>query len=158
MQQLAHTLGLDDVVEFTGLVSTAEVVRALASADVCLSPEPSNPLNDVSTMIKVGEYMAMARPIIAFDLAETRAIAADAAIYAPPNDVEAFADAIDSLLDDPDRRRTFGVVGRRRAEEMLAWHHSAANLRRAYERILPEGLDAAERAEDSTVAPDRIHA
>jgi glycosyltransferase involved in cell wall biosynthesis len=109
-------------------------------------------------MIKVGEYMAMARPIIAFDLAETRAIAADAAIYAPPNDVEAFADAIDSLLDDPDRRRTLGVVGRRRAEEMLAWHHSAANLRRAYERILPEGLDAAERAEDSTVAPDRIHA
>ena len=59
MQQLAQELGLVRRVEFTGLVDASDVVRILASADVCLSPEPSNPLNDVSTMIKVAEYMAM---------------------------------------------------------------------------------------------------
>lgn len=84
------------------------VQRCLSTADVCLSPDPMNPLNDVSTMNKVVEYMAMGRPIVSFDLVEARVSAGDAAVYVTANDESAFAKAIDDLLDAPDRRQEMG--------------------------------------------------
>lgn len=103
------------------------VQRCLSSADVCLSPDPKNPLNDVSTMNKVVEYMAMARPLVSFDLVEARVSAGGAAVYAPANDEAAFAAAIDDLLDDPDRRKAMGVYGRERVERELSWDISRNN-------------------------------
>ena len=73
----------------------------LSTADVCLSPDPHNPLNDVSTMNKVLEYMAMGRPIVSFDLREARVSAGDAAVYVPANDEQAFAVAIASCSTIP---------------------------------------------------------
>ena len=93
---------------------TSSIQRCLSTADVCLSPDPLNPLNDVSTMNKVVEYMAMGRPIVSFDLVETRVSADDAAVYVKDNDELAFAKAIDALLQDPERRRQMGESGRRR--------------------------------------------
>lgn len=52
MVRLCHRLGLDDLVEFTGRIPDADLSRYLSTADVCLSPDPMNPLNDVSTMNK----------------------------------------------------------------------------------------------------------
>ena len=105
---LAHELGLDDCVEFTGRVSDDDVARYLSTADVCLAPDPKNPLNDVSTMNKIVEYMAMSRPIVSFDLIEARVSAGDAALYATPNDEREFARLIAELLDDPERRAAHG--------------------------------------------------
>ncbi len=68
------------------------MVRYLSTADICLDPNPSSPLNDVSTWIKVMEYMALGKPIVSFDLKETRTSAADAAVYVTPNDEAEFAD------------------------------------------------------------------
>lgn len=62
MVELSRKLGLSDQVQFTGRIPDADLVRYLSTADVCLSPDPRNPLNDVSTMNKVLEYMAMGRP------------------------------------------------------------------------------------------------
>ena len=83
----------------------------LSTADLGLSPDPLNPLNDVSTMNKTMEYMAFELPVVAFDLKETRVSADDAAIYVEPNDVAAYARAIAELLDDPERRRRMGERG-----------------------------------------------
>src|SRR5262249_40169247 len=87
--------------------------------DVCLAPEPSNALNDASTMIKVVEYMAVERPIVAFDLPETRYSAGEAALYAPANDEAQFALLVARLLDDPDERARRGAQGRGRLERNL---------------------------------------
>ena len=76
------------------------MLRYLTITDVCLSPDPSNELNDRSTMIKTMEYMAMGKPVVAFDLPETRYSAQHAALYATPNRVEEFADHIETLLAD----------------------------------------------------------
>ena len=65
---------------------TRTVARILSTADVGLSPDPKNPLNDVSTMNKTMEYMAFELPVVAFDLRETRVSAGDAAVYVEPND------------------------------------------------------------------------
>ncbi len=133
---LASRLGLDGVVEFTGRVPDETVQRYLSTADVCLSPDPKNPLNDVSSMNKVVEYMAMGRPLVSFDLREARVTAQDAAVYAPDNDEAEFAKLIAELLDDPERRERMGKIGRRRVEEALSWEVSRGNLLAAYEDLL----------------------
>ena len=142
MQRLSVELGLSDAVTFTGLVDQAKVVDVLARADVCIAPEPSSPVNDVSTMIKVGEYMAMAKPIACYDLAETRFTADGAALYARPGDVDGLARCLAQLLEDPDLRQRLGRAGRARAESVLAWEHSAPRLLAAYERALAQGTAA----------------
>ncbi|MCZ4097599.1 glycosyltransferase family 4 protein [Streptomyces sp. SID13666] len=132
MVELSRQLGLSDQVEFTGRIPDADLVRYLSTADVCLSPDPRNPLNDVSTMNKVLEYMAMGRPIISFDLREARVSAGDAALYAPANDEAEFARLIALLLDDPEKRAQMGKIGQERISGQLSWRNSQASLLAAY--------------------------
>jgi glycosyltransferase involved in cell wall biosynthesis len=132
MVELSRGLGLEEQVTFTGRIPDADLVRRLSTADVCLSPDPRNPLNDVSTMNKVLEYMAMGRPIVSFDLKEARVSAGDAAVYAPADDESAFAKLIAMLLDDPEKRARMGEIGRERIEGRLSWRNSQASLLAAY--------------------------
>jgi glycosyltransferase involved in cell wall biosynthesis len=136
LRALAHDLGLDDAVEFAGWQDDEGLRRVLSTADVCLSPEPHSPLNDASTMIKVAEYMAMGKPVVCYDLVESRATAGDAAVYARANDERALANEVDALLDEPARRAAMGAFGRARAEQALAWEHSEPALLAAYERAV----------------------
>jgi glycosyltransferase involved in cell wall biosynthesis len=133
LRALTSSLGLDDVVRFTGRVPDAEVEAVLATADVCVSPDPLNPLNDVSTMNKILEYMACGRAIVCYDLREHRASAGDGALYAKPNDTCDLAAKIAELLDDPARRQEMGARNRARFLESMSWEHSASELLRAYE-------------------------
>ena len=135
LRALSQTLGLDPYVEFTGRIPDADVERILATADVCVCPDPLNPLNDVSTMNKILEYMACGRPIVAYDLREHRASAAEGALYAAPNETADLAARIAELLDDPARRATMGAYNRRRFLERMAWEYSATELLRAYEGL-----------------------
>jgi len=145
LKQLATQLGLDDHVWFTGFVSDADLLRYIASADICVDPDPSNPFNDRSTMIKMLEYMAQGKPIVAFDLPEHRFTAQAAAMYVRPNDELEFAHALAQLVDDPARRQAMGLLGRRRVETELAWHYSAQNLVEAYRRLFPGPCERSER-------------
>ena len=135
-ERLAGELDLGDHVRFTGRISDEMLCRYLSTADVCLAPDPLNPLNNVSTMNKIMEYMAMSRPIVSFDLIEARVSAGDAAVYAAPNDVADFARLICELLDDPDRREEMGRIGRARVTGPLAWDRSVDNLLDAYAHVL----------------------
>ncbi|MFE2217529.1 glycosyltransferase family 4 protein [Streptomyces canus] len=132
MVELSRQLGLAEQVQFTGRIPDADLVRYLSTADVCLSPDPRNPLNDVSTMNKVLEYMAMGRPIVSFDLKEARVSAGDAAVYAPANDEAEFAKLIMLLLDDPEKRAEMGEIGQERVSGPLSWRNSQASLLAAY--------------------------
>jgi len=125
---LRDELGLAGDVEFTGRAPDELVAQILSTADVGLSPDPMNPLNDVSTMNKTMEYMAFELPVVAFDLRETRISAGDAGVYAVPNDIDDYVAAIVKLIDDQPRRSQMGKLGRARVEQELAWSHQ----RRAY--------------------------
>jgi glycosyltransferase involved in cell wall biosynthesis len=135
LMKLAEQLGIGDVVTFTGRIPDEVVSEVLSTADVGLSPDPLNPLNDVSTMNKTMEYMSFELPVVAFDLKETRVSAADAAVYVVPNDVAQYASAIAGLLDDPERRKSMGGQGRQRVVDVLAWRHQAPRYVGAYERL-----------------------
>jgi glycosyltransferase involved in cell wall biosynthesis len=135
LQQLAIELGLKDYVWFTGRISDADMLRILSTADICLDPDPSNPFTDRSTMIKMAEYMALAKPIVGFDLPEHRVTARESALYARPNDEYEFARAIAELIDDPKRRESMGALGHQRVQNALQWRHSVPRLLQAYEQV-----------------------
>jgi glycosyltransferase involved in cell wall biosynthesis len=135
LKALATELDLDDYVHFTGWITGSEKFRRLLSAHICVDPDPCNPFNDRSTMIKIAEYMAAAKPIVSFDLRESRFTAQDAALYAAGNYELAFAKALEELMDDPDLQRAMGTRGRRRVETELAWSYSARNLLAAYGKV-----------------------
>lgn len=136
LRQLAQQLSLDAYVHFHGWSSRQDVQRYLSVADVGLSPDPYNALNDVSTMIKIMEYMAMSMPVVAFDLSETRFSAQGAALYARPNEVEDFANQIEILLEDDALRRRMGMLGRQRIQEELNWERASERLIHAYDQLL----------------------
>jgi glycosyltransferase involved in cell wall biosynthesis len=133
---LRDELGLAGHVEFTGRAPDELVARILSTADAGLSPDPKNPLNDVSTMNKTMEYMAFELPVVAFDLRETRVSAGEAAVYVEPNDEYAYAEAIVALMDDEPRRARLGKLGRIRVEQELAWEHQKRAYLGVYGRLV----------------------
>jgi len=133
---LRDEFGLGGHVEFTGRASDEVVGRILSTADVGLSPDPLNLLNDLSTMNKSMEYMAFELPVVAFDLRETRVSVADAGSYVEPNDIHKYAQAIVELLDDESRRQLLGKRGRNRVEEHLAWSLQEKAYLDVYHRLI----------------------
>lgn len=138
LRRLTAELGLEENVRFIGRVPTSEVARYICAADICVEPAPTNPYNDRSTMIKIMEYLALAKPVVAFDLPENRVTAGSSAVYVPPNDDAAFGKALAMLAEDPEYRQRLGASGRRRVEERLAWQHIAPRLTEAYRITLTE--------------------
>ena len=133
---LRDELGLAGHVEFTGRAPDELVTQILSTADVGLSPDPKNPLNDLSTMNKSMEYMAFELPVVAFDLRETRVSVADAGVYVTPNDVDEYARTIVALTDDEPKRALLGKLGRARVEQELAWNLQKEAYLDVYRRVL----------------------
>lgn len=129
---LRDELALGDHVEFTGRAPDEVVKKILSTADIGLSPDPKNPLNDVSTMNKTMEYMAFELPVVAFDLRETRISAAEAAVYVTPNKINEYAWAIVNLMDDTLGRVELGRLGRARVQDKLAWSHQKEAYLKVY--------------------------
>jgi glycosyltransferase involved in cell wall biosynthesis len=159
--ELAQLLDVSDYVTFTGKVGPADITRYLSTADIGLSPDPLNPLNDVSTMNKTMEYMSFAVPVVAFDLAETRVSGGDAVVYVEPARIDddadrsaavlRFAEAVSDLLDDSDARVAMAVAGRRRAQHVLDWVPQRKAYIGAYDGVtghlspaLPEPIESTE--------------
>ena len=136
LKKLATESGVDDFVEFTGLLPHEQVGAYMATADVCVAPDPLNPLNNKSTMIKILEYMAYGRPIVLYELEEGRRTAGEGALYARPNDATDFANQIEKLLDSGELRRSLGEFGRKRTEEELNWKVQSARLVGAYASLV----------------------
>lgn len=135
MKRLAEVLGVAEFVTFTGRVSDDELLDMLNTSDVCVNPDVVNEMNDKSTMNKIMEYMALAKPIVQFDLTEGRFSAQEASLYALPNDPVDMGRKIVELVDDPERRRRMGEFGRSRVESVLEWRYEAPKLLRAYEEL-----------------------
>lgn len=141
---------LGEFVDMPGMIYDNLLLRRyLSTSDVLLAPEPLTPLNRCSTFVKVGEYMAMGKPIVAYALPETRYTAQDAAVYVEPGDTAGFARAVVSLLEDPARCRRMGELGRQRFVNQLAWEHQHEQLLRAYAVALEGTHGESQRAQDN---------
>ena len=140
LRKIAQEKGLHDMLNFTGRIPDEQLLKILSTADVCVNPDRPCQMNDISTMIKIMEYMALGKPIVQFNMKEGRFSAQEASLYADNDKGTAdFAAKIIWLLDNPDERKRMGELGRRRVEEELAWNHSVANLLAAYRRVCHNG-------------------
>jgi glycosyltransferase involved in cell wall biosynthesis len=140
LQAMVKEKNLEDIVNFTGRVPDKELLEILSTSDVCVNPDKPCAMNDISTMIKIMEYMALGKPIVQFDLKEGRFSAGEASLYCDNElQVTDFADRILWLLDHTEERRRMGEVGRRRVEQQLAWEYSIENLLAAYQRAFDKG-------------------
>jgi glycosyltransferase involved in cell wall biosynthesis len=147
LRQMVDQLGLSDTMNFTGFIPDGDLLDILSTADVCVNPDRPCEMNDISTMIKVMEYMALAKPIVQFDMKEGRVSAGESSLYADGSKgIIDFAEKILWLLDHPEERRRMGEFGKSRVENELAWEFSVPHFLGAYERALGArsgGLDAA---------------
>jgi glycosyltransferase involved in cell wall biosynthesis len=137
LRKLVRDKGLEDMVDFTGRLPDREMLEVLSTADICVNPDRPCELNDISTMIKIMEYMALAKPIVQFESKEGRFSAQASSLYADKaNPVADFAHKILWLLERPDERKRMGEIGRERVEKELAWKYSIKNLLAAYRAAL----------------------
>jgi len=140
LRQMVKDKNLEDTVNFTGRVPDQQLLDVLSTADVCVNPDKPCEMNDISTMIKIMEYMALGKPIVQFNLKEGRFSAGEASLYSDNGyHVADFADKILWLLEHPEERRRMGEYGRRRVETELAWKYSVDHLLAAYERAFSKG-------------------
>ncbi|MFO1204915.1 MAG: glycosyltransferase family 4 protein [Burkholderiales bacterium] len=135
LRDLAARLHLADSVEFTGRLAPREAMQRLAACDLCVIPDPKNEFTDSCVMVKSLEYMALGKPIVAFELNETRTICGEAALYALEGDIDGLAQHILRLADDPALRQRLGEIGRHKIESELAWTYCERELLRAYEGV-----------------------
>lgn len=144
LRERVRVMNLGGYMDFTGYIADPSTLGSiLATADVCVSPDPENPANNVSTMHKIMEYMTLRKPIVQFDLHEGRVSAGDASLYAAANDVTDFAKAIVQLVDDPEMRDRLGAIGYQRITTDLSWDAQVPSLLAAYERALAKQPAAA---------------
>jgi glycosyltransferase involved in cell wall biosynthesis len=136
LRRLSEQMGLSDNVKFLGRVPDRTLLEVLSTSDICVNPDRVNPFNAQSTMNKIMEYMALAKPIVQFDMTEGRVSAGASSLYAKANDPVDLAQCIDTLLDDPERRARMGKIGQLRLERRLGWDRQIPELIRAYETAL----------------------
>ncbi len=132
---LCEKLKLQDWVTFTGRVDDATLFEILATADVCVNPDRVTPMNEISTMNKVMEYMALGKAMVQYDVKEGRFSAQESSLYAKANDPIDFAAKILDLIDHPEKRDAMGRFGRQRFCDTLAWDYQASFLIQAYDRL-----------------------
>jgi glycosyltransferase involved in cell wall biosynthesis len=136
LKERVRHVGIEDQVLFTGRLPEQDLGAVLASSDVCVNPDEANTMNDISTMNKVLEYMALGKPIVQFDLHEGRVSAGDASLYAKRNDATSLAECIVRLVDDVETRYSMGQIGIQRLTTSLSWELQIPNLLAAYARAL----------------------
>jgi glycosyltransferase involved in cell wall biosynthesis len=135
LKKLSEEMGLSNYVDFYGRVDDNTLVDVLNTADVCVNPDKPTEMNNLSTMNKIMEYMALKKAIVQYDLKEGKVSAQAASLYAKNDDTSDFGDKIMWLLDNSEKRKEMGEFGYKRIINELSWNHEKDNLLSVYKKI-----------------------
>ena len=139
LQKQAESLDLTNLL-FLPPVPKNEMAAALAGADACLAI--LKPLEEYKTTYpnKVFDYMAAGRPVVlAIDGVIREVVeAAGCGIFVQPGDPSALAEAIITLVADPERSRKMGMAGRKYLEEHFSRERIAEKLVGLLEDLVKE--------------------
>jgi glycosyltransferase involved in cell wall biosynthesis len=136
IKQLTRRMGFEDYIDYYGRVDDETMLDVLNTADVCVNPDKPTVMNNLSTMNKIMEYMALKKPIVQFDLKEGRVSAQNASLYAKNGCTKDFADKIMWLLDHPEDRLKRGELGYKRILNELSWEYESQKLIAFYKVVL----------------------
>jgi len=138
LKKLSADMGLADYVDFYGRVSDQLLVDILNTADVCVNPDKPTEMNNLSTMNKIMEYMALKKPIVQYDLKEGRFSAQKASLYAENTSTTDFAEKIIYLLDNESISKEMGEYGYNRVLNELSWEFESKKLVDFYRSVFTE--------------------
>jgi len=136
LKKLAANLKLDGKIIFTGAVSHDSVPEYIAAADICVACFQKNEVTLCKSPLKIVEYLAMGKPIVASNVGEVPNMIGEAGILTPPGDVIAMAQGIIKLIEDDNLRESIQRLARHRAEAKYNWTVTAENLLTAYEKAI----------------------
>jgi glycosyltransferase involved in cell wall biosynthesis len=136
VEQLARELGVDERVTITGHVPPADVARHLAAASILALPNASSAISARYTSpLKLFEYLALGRPIVASDLPAIREVLGpDVAMLVPADDPSAWAGAFSALSADPARAASLAAAARRLAPD-YTWSMRASRIEDALRQV-----------------------
>jgi glycosyltransferase involved in cell wall biosynthesis len=134
LKMLSQKMGIGNYVDFYGRVSDEMLVDILNTADICVNPDKPTEMNNLSTMNKIMEYMALKKPIVQYNFTEGRFSAQDSALYAEYDTVD-FANKIIWLLDNPEERKKMGEFGYNRILSELSWEYESKKLIAFYNMV-----------------------
>lgn len=127
----AHNMGLSECTTFTGRIPYGDAPNYLLLGDVAVSPK----ISETEGNGKLLNYMAVGLPTVAFDTPVAREILGDLGVYAHLGDCRALAEALLSLLSDPQLAADRGRRLRVRAVEQFSWSRAGQRLLHAYDMI-----------------------
>jgi glycosyltransferase involved in cell wall biosynthesis len=139
IKRMSIEMRLGEFVDFYGRVDDATMVDVLNTCDLCVNPDRPTEMNNLSTMNKIMEYMALRKAIVQYDLKEGRVSAQDASLYAENTSTEDFGNKIEELLDNEELRSSMAERGYLRVVHELSWNHESKNLLQFYGMVLSQG-------------------
>jgi glycosyltransferase involved in cell wall biosynthesis len=132
----ARSLGIGNHVEFTRLISSSKKLgMVLATADVCIRPNETNWLDDIST-ITIMEYMALGTTMVQFDLHEGQVSAGKASLYATRNDASSLAEGIIRFVYDSEIDTWMAQIDRQQLVTTLSWEMQVPKPLAAYQEAM----------------------
>ena len=151
IKKLASQMALNDYITFYGRVEDEILLEILNTADVCVNPDRPTVMNDLSTMNKIMEYMALKKPMVQYTLKEGEYSAKKASLYALNTDPVDFAEKVIFLIDNPVVREEMGEYGYNRVVTELSWEFESRRLIDFYKKVLRGTSDITARTHKDLV-------
>lgn len=131
--ELIKKYGLQDMVSFTGRLTTEELVSHYSAAEVAITPSVYEGFG-----LPAAEAMACEVPVIATTAGALPEVVSqgETGILVPPQDPYALASAIKRFLEDESMRRRMGGEGRRWVEKHFSWPEATRKMLQVYEEVL----------------------
>ena len=130
---LVRALGIEEEVHFLGFVDPTDVPTDYAHADLFVLPSRME-----NFPLVLLEAMASGLPVVATAVGGVPelVVSGETGLLVPPNDPQALAEAINSLLDDPKTMRAMGAKGREMVREHYTWDRVAERMAEYFREIL----------------------
>ena len=138
IEKIVAELGITQMTEFPGRVSQKDLPFYYGAADVCVVPSHYEPFGLVAI-----EAMASFTPVVASDVGglQFTVVNEETGLLAPPQDVPAFANAIDRILMDAQWAEELGQAARKRVEKKFSWDGVAMQLSELYKSLSQQSVE-----------------
>ena len=149
----ADRLGLNGNISFPGRIPYASAPRFLSAGDVAVAPK----LSATEGAGKIGNYMAMALPVVAFDTPISHEYLGGLGVYARRGDSRSLAARLREVLDNPDHYNSVGHQLREQCIRDLSWEGAMDHIEAVYEDALKRRSGAPSHEHKVKSAHDEAH-